>query len=362
MDGVLPDRPRKTRGAVGNPTGRYEPAVRMAIDDGWPAGPEAADEAPPLGTTVQVDASRTVIARNCSPDVPFEQSINPYRGCEHGCIYCFARPSHAFLGLSPGLDFESRLFVKPDAAMLLRRELAAPGYRCQVIAIGTNTDPYQPIERRYRVMREILEVLAASDHPVAITTKSALVTRDIDLLAAMAAKRLALVNVSVTTLERDRARRMEPRAATPATRLETIRALSTAGVPTGVMAAPMIPGLNDHELERILEAAAAAGARRASTILLRLPLEIKELFADWLEAHYPERARRVLGLVRDTRGSALYRDRFGERMTGTGAYAELIRRRFRLAAKRLGLDRDDWRLATDRFRPPPAADRQLRLL
>ncbi len=362
MDGVLPNRPRKARGAVGNPTGRYEPALRLAVDDGWPAGAQADDEPPPLRTTVAVDRRRTVISRNRSPDLPFEQSINPYRGCEHGCVYCFARPSHAFLGLSPGLDFESRLFVKPDAARLLRRELAAPGYRCRVIALGTNTDTYQPIERRYGVMRQILEVLAECDHPVAITTKSALVTRDIDLLAAMAAKRLALVNVSVTTLDRGLARRMEPRAATPATRLETIRALSMAGVPTAVMAAPMIPGLNDHELERILEAAAAAGASRASHILLRLPLEIKQLFAEWLEAHYPERARRVLALVRDTRGGALYRDRFGERMTGTGAYAELIGHRFRLAARRLGLDRGGWDLAIDRFRPPPADDRQPRLL
>ncbi len=362
MDQTLPDRPRKARGAVGNPTGRYEPGMRVAIDDGWPGEPEAAGDPPPLRTTVTTDASRTVIARNRSPDIPFEQSINPYRGCEHGCIYCYARPTHAWLGLSPGLDFETRLFAKPNADEILRRELAAPGYRCRVIAIGTNTDPYQPIERGHGVMRRVLEVLAACDHPVAITTKSALVTRDLDLLAPMAAKRLALVNVSITTLDRDLARRMEPRAATPATRLETIAALSRAGVPTGVMTAPMIPGLNDHELERILEAAAAAGATAARYILLRLPLEIKDLFAEWLEAHYPERAKRVLSLVRDTRGGALYRGRFGERMTGTGAYAELLGRRFRLAVRRLGLERPDWGLATDRFQPPPRSDRQLSLL
>jgi DNA repair photolyase len=315
----------------------------------------------PLRTTVQVDASRAVIARNRSPDVPFEQSINPYRGCEHGCVYCFARPSHAWLGLSPGLDFESRLFVKPDAAALLERELAEPRYRCRVIAIGTNTDPYQPIERRYQVMRQVLEVLAACHHPVSITTKSALVTRDLDLLAPMAARGLAAVAVSVTTLDRGLARRMEPRAATPATRLDTIHALARAGVPTAVMAAPMIPALNDHELEHILEAAAEAGADSASYILLRLPLELKELFADWLAAHYPERAKHVLNRVRDTRDGALYQAAFGQRRTGTGAYAELLARRFHVAVKRLGLKKQDRRLDTTRFRRPER-DGQMRLL
>jgi DNA repair photolyase len=360
MDEPLPDRPLKARGAVGNPTGRYEPATRFRSDDGWGVASTAADE-PPLRTMVQADTSRSVITRNRSPDVPFEQSINPYRGCEHGCIYCFARPTHAWLGLSPGLDFESRLFVKTDAAALLERELAEPRYRCRVIAIGTNTDPYQPIERRYRVMRQLLELLARCDHPVAITTKSALVTRDLDLIAPMAARGLAAVAVSITTLDRELARRMEPRAATPAMRLETIRALAHAGVPTAVMAAPMIPGLNDHELERILEAAAAAGARGASYILLRLPLEIKRLFADWLEAHYPDRAKRVLHRVRDTRDGALYRSDFGTRKTGTGPYAELLAGRFRLAVRRLGIEVPDWRLDTSQFRPPPR-DRQLRLL
>ncbi|HLB79452.1 MAG TPA: PA0069 family radical SAM protein [Dongiaceae bacterium] len=363
-DDRLPDRARKGRGAVGNATGRYEPTRREAIDDGW--GTAEDDDPPPLRTTVTIDATRTIIARNQSPDVPFDRSINPYRGCEHGCVYCFARPTHAWLGLSPGLDFESRLFAKPDAPELLARELARPGYRPAVIALGTNTDPYQPIEREQRITRRILEVLAACNHPVGIVTKSALVARDIDILAPMAARRLARVYVSVTTLDRELARRLEPRAPTPARRLETMRALAAAGIPVGVMVAPVIPALTDNEIERILEAAAAAGATSGGHVLLRLPLEIKELFQDWLAAYAPLKARRVLDLVRQTRGGELYRAAWGTRMTGTGPYAESIARRFDLAVKRCGLDGRNWDFDTSLFRPPPSPrandDRQLALL
>ena len=361
-DDRLPDRPRKGRGAVGNADGRYEPTRREAIDDGWGA---AEDDPPPLRTTVTIDATRTIIARNQSPDVPFDRSINPYRGCEHGCVYCFARPTHAWLGLSPGLDFESRLFAKPDAPELLARELARPGYQPAVMALGTNTDPYQPIEREHRITRRILEVLAACNHPVGIVTKSALVARDIDILAPMAARRLARVYLSVTTLDSGLARRLEPRAPTPARRLETMRLLAAAGIPVGVMVAPVIPALTDHEIERILEAAAAAGATSGGHVLLRLPLEIKELFQDWLAAHAPLKARRVLDLVRQTRGGELYQSAWGTRMTGTGPYAESIARRFDLAVKRCGLDGRNRDFDTSLFRPPPPPpkdDRQLTLL
>jgi DNA repair photolyase len=361
-DTELPDRPRKGRGAVSNPTGRYEPGRRVAEDDGWGEPPE--DDLPPVRTTVTHDSSRTIIARNQSPDIPFDRSINPYRGCEHGCVYCYARPTHAFLGLSPGLDFETKLFAKPDAAMLLRRELAKPGYRPAMIALGTNTDPYQPIERGLRITRGILEVLAACDHPVGIVTKSASIQRDIDVLAPMAARGLAMAYVSVTTLDRDLARRMEPRASTPERRLETIRALVQAGIPTGVMTAPIIPALNDHEMERILEEAAGAGATFAGYVLLRLPLEIKDLFSEWLQAHAPAKAKHVLSLVRQTHGGALYDSAFGRRMTGAGPYAQLIAQRFKLAAERLGYNRQRWQGDVSKFRPPaqePAERRQLSL-
>jgi DNA repair photolyase len=358
MDEVA-DRARKGRGAVSNATGRFEPAQRVAIDDGW-GGADA--DPPPLRTTVGVDATRRIITTNDSPDVPFDQSINPYRGCEHGCVYCFARPTHAWLGLSPGLDFESRLFAKPEAASLLEAELRHPRYRCKPIAMGTNTDPYQPIERTMLVTRRIIEVLAAFRHPVTIVTKSALVLRDIDLLGPMAARGLAAVAVSVTTLDRGLARRMEPRAATPERRLETIRALAAAGIPTGVMAAPMIPALNDWELERILEAAKAAGATTAGYVLLRLPLEIEGLFAEWLAEHEPGRAAHVLSIVRQMRGGKAYDSRWGKRMRGTGVHAELLASRYRLASRRLGLTRRDWSLDTSQFRPPPRAGDQLRLL
>jgi DNA repair photolyase len=295
-----------------------------------------------------------MIARNQSPDVPFDRSLNPYRGCEHGCIYCFARPTHAWLGLSPGLDFETRLFAKPDAAELLRAELANPRYRPATLALGTATDPYQPIERGLEITRSLLAVLKEARHPVAIVTKSPLVTRDLDLLAPMAELGVVRVLISVTTLDGDLARSMEPRAAAPKRRLEAIGKLAEAGVPVGVLAAPMIPALNDAELERILEAAAAAGARTAGYVLLRLPLEIKELFEEWLEAHYPDRKAKVLKLVRETRGGKLYESAWGLRMRGSGVYAELLEKRFRQACKRNGLERGEWALDETRFRHPAA--------
>lgn len=356
---IRPPQPRKGRGAIGNPDGRFEPYVRVAIDDGWAP---ADDDLPPLRTTVTTDAARTIITRNDSPDIPFEQSVNPYRGCEHGCIYCYARPSHGYLGLSTGLDFETRLFAKPNAASLLAAALRKPGYRVSPIALGTNTDPYQPIERDMRITRSILEVLAAFEHPVSIVTKSALVLRDLDILAPMAEKRLARVFISVTTLDRDLARKMEPRAATPARRIEAIRTLAAAGVPVGVMVAPIIPVLNDREMESILAAAHAAGATSAAYVLLRLPFEIKDLFAQWLETHVPLKAKHVLSLVRDVRGGRLNDPNFGTRMRGDGPYAELIAERFRLACTRLGLGDRYWHFDTTRFRVPPAPGDQLTLL
>jgi DNA repair photolyase len=361
-DETLPDQPVKGRGAVSNRVSRFFKEERARESDGWDL-PED-DDLPPLRTTVTIDATKTIIARNQSPDIPFDRSINPYRGCEHGCIYCFARPTHAFLGLSPGLDFESRLFAKPDAARLLDAELRKPGYKPAVIAMGTNTDPYQPIERDYKITRGILEVLRAFNHPVGIVTKSALIQRDIDILAPMAEKRLAHAFVSISTLDRELARKMDPRAPTPPRRLETIRALADAGIPVGVMSAPMIPALNDQEMERVLEAAVEAGATAASYNVLRLPLEIKDLFTEWLEAHAPGRAQHVLELIRDVRGGELYDSTFGKRMRGEGPYAELLRRRFQLARKRLGLDayKARWELDLTQFKPPPKAGDQLSLL
>jgi DNA repair photolyase len=354
-----PDRPHKGRGAVSNRSGRYEAYQHVATFDGWEHGAGAEDEARPAipATSVARDSSRRVIARNQSPDVPFDRSINPYRGCEHGCIYCFARPTHAWLGLSPGLDFETKLFAKPDAAELLRAELANPRYRPATLALGTATDPYQPVERRLEITRALLAVLLETRHPVAIVTKSPLVTRDLDLLAAMAKMGVVRVLLSLTTLDGELARRLEPRAAAPQRRLAAIAALAQAGVPVGVLAAPMIPALNDAELERILEAAAGVGARTAGYVLLRLPLEIKELFEEWLEAHYPERKARVLKLVRETRGGKLYESGWGLRMRGRGVYAELLEKRFRAACRRSGLERGEWALDESRFRrPAPAAD------
>ena len=359
MDMPVASRTRKGRGAATNESGRFEADRRVAFDDGW----GSADAEPsPLETVLTVDTTRTIIARNESPDIGFDRSINPYRGCEHGCIYCFARPSHAYLGLSPGLDFESRIFYKPDAAALLRAELRKKNYSCKPLALGSNTDPWQPSERRLAVTRAILEVLRDFHHPVTIVTKSALIQRDIDILAAMAAENLAVVTISVTTLDRDLARRMEPRAATPERRLDTIAALAAAGIPTGVLAAPMIPALNDAELERILERARAAGASAAGYTMLRLPLELKALFREWLEAHVPGRATHVLSLVAQSHGGKLYDATWAKRQTGTGPYADILRARFARACRKLGFDpRTRVALDTTRFGPPPQQGDQLAL-
>jgi DNA repair photolyase len=349
---------RRGRAAGLNPSGRFEPMHREAFDDGW----QTLEELPPFKTEVQIEKPRTAITRNESPDVPFDRSINPYRGCEHGCIYCFARPTHAYMGLSAGLDFEARLFAKPDAAKLLERELARPGYKPRVIAIGTNTDPYQPIEKEWRIMRQILEVLNKANHPVSIVTKSALILRDIDILQEMAAKSLVRAALSVTTLDRKLARAMEPRAATPPRRLEAIQALTEAGIPTSVMAAPMIPALNDHELERILDAAKVAGALEAGYVILRLPLEVAPLFRDWLLQNYPDRYRHVMSLVRSMRGGKDYDAEFGKRMKGAGPYAWQLARRFEMATKRLGMTRRSMPLREDLFVPPDGSGVQLSLL
>jgi DNA repair photolyase len=362
MVDTLPDKARKGRGAIANPDGRFERRSHARIDDGWGTAAAECEDPPPIATTVTIDATRTIIARNQSPDIPFSQSINPYRGCEHGCIYCYARPTHAYFGLSTGLDFETRLFAKPDAAVLLAAELRKPGYRPSAIALGTNTDPYQPVEREMKITRSVLETLAAFQHPFSIVTKSALVVRDIDIIAPMAARRMAKVFISVTTLDRDLARKLEPRAATPPRRLEAIRALAEAGVPTGVMNAPIIPALTDWEIERILDAAREAGAASAGYTLMRLPFEIKDLFAQWLEEHAPGKAKHVLSLVRQVRDGRLNDPEFGSRMRGTGPYAELIAKRFRLACNRLGFNKHDWSLDFTKFSPPPAPGDQLTLL
>jgi len=359
MDMPVALKSRKGRGAASNDSGRFEGEKRVPFDDGW----GTSDEEPAhLSTTLTVDSTRTIIARNDSPDIGFDRSINPYRGCEHGCIYCYARPSHAYLGLSPGLDFESRLFYKPQAATLLAAELRKKDYRCAAIALGSNTDPYQPVERRLGITRAILEVLRDFRHPVTIVTKSALIQRDLDILAEMAKERLAIATISVTTLDRQLARRMEPRAATPERRLETIAALAGAGVPVGVLSAPMIPALNDAEMEQILERARAAGATAAGYTLLRLPLELKGLFKEWLEAHYPKKAAHVLSLVAQTHGGRLYDATWSKRMTGTGPYADVLRLRFERACRRLGFDqRTTQPLDIARFRPPAQKGDQLTL-
>ncbi|MER0237539.1 PA0069 family radical SAM protein [Fulvimarina sp. MAC8] len=349
---------RRGRGAGINPSGRYEPFARDAFDDGW----DTLENLPAFKTDVQVEKPRTIITRNTSPDISFDRSVNPYRGCEHGCVYCFARPSHSYMGLSAGVDFESKLFVKPNAAQLLERELSRPGYDVRSIAIGTNTDPYQPIEKRYGLMREILEVLEAANHPVGIVTKSALVLRDIDILSRMADKGLARVALSVTTMDRKLARTMEPRASTPQKRLDAIRTLNEAGIPTMAMTAPIIPGLNDSEIERLLEAAATAGAKEAGYVLLRLPLEVSQIFKDWLLRHYPDRYRHVLSLLRSMRDGKDYDAEWGKRMRGTGPYAHQIKRRFDLAAKRLGLNQNRQSLRTDLFTAPRGAGVQLSLI
>ncbi|MDY8107922.1 PA0069 family radical SAM protein [Fulvimarina sp. 2208YS6-2-32] len=349
---------RRGRGAGINPAGRFEPFARHEFDDGW----DSLEDLPAFKTDVQVERPRTIITKNTSPDISFDRSINPYRGCEHGCVYCFARPSHAYMGLSAGVDFESKLFAKPNAAQLLERELSRPGYEVRSIAIGTNTDPYQPIEKRYGIMREILEVLEAANHPVGIVTKSALVLRDIDILARMADKGLARVALSVTTMDRKLARTMEPRASTPDKRIDAIKQLNDAGVPTMIMTAPIIPGLTDSEIERLLEAAAAAGAKEAGYVLLRLPLEVSQIFKDWLLRHYPDRYRHVLSLLRSMREGKDYDAEWGKRMRGTGPYAYQIKRRFDLAAKRLGLNQERQTLRTDLFSAPRGSGVQLSLI
>ena len=348
---------RRGRGSLSNATGRYEPLARVAFDDGW----QGLEDLPPFKTTVTADTTRKIITRNDSPDISFDRSINPYRGCEHGCVYCFARPTHAYLGLSPGIDFESKLFMKPNAPELLERELSAPNYVPKVIAIGTNTDPYQPIERDHKIMRGILEVLDRASHPVGIVTKSALVLRDLDILARMAKRNLAKVALSVTTLDPKLARVMEPRAPTPTRRLDTLQQLTKAGVPTSVMVAPVIPAINDAELERILEAVAETGVRQAGYVLIRLPLEIRDLFKEWLTENFPDRVQHVFKLIHDTRGGKDYDSTFGKRMTGSGPIAWMIGRRFEVACERLGLNLTSVKTTTEHFQHPRPATEQLDL-
>jgi DNA repair photolyase len=345
------------RAALSNRSGRFEAERRERVDDGW--GCLEAIEA--LKTEITLERPKTIITRNDSPDISFDRSINPYRGCEHGCVYCFARPTHAYMGLSPGLDFESRLFVKEGAAELLERELSAPNYQPRTIAIGTNTDPYQPIERQYRVMRSILEVLQRANHPVGIVTKSTLVTRDIDILAPMARQGLVKIAVSLTTLDRKLARSMEPRAPTPERRLATMGELAAAGIPVSVMVAPIIPAINDVEIEEILGRSFSVGAREAGYVMLRLPLELRDLFREWLLANYPDKLRHVLSLIRSVRDGAEYDATFGKRMKGSGPYAWMIGRRFELAAQRIGFNKGRSRLRTDLFCRPNAGGRQLDL-
>lgn len=367
--------PTKGRGAVSNLQGRFERDQREAFDDGWltseaeplqagegcrhvdgPAQPAGASSSK-LITQVTIEQARSILTRNASPDIPFDVSLNPYRGCEHGCIYCFARPTHAYLDLSPGLDFESKLYAKANAAQRLREEISRPSYQCQTIALGVNTDAYQPIERTQRITRSVLEVLHETDHPVALITKSSLIERDVDLLAPMAARRLAVAAVTITTLDADIARTLEPRAATPARRLRTIRELTDAGVPVGVSVAPLIPFITEPDLERILEAAREAGAVYANYIVLRLPWEVRPLFQEWLQAHFPDRAERVMNRVREMRGGKDYDADFASRMRGRGIWADLIRQRFYKTADRLGFRYNRFELDTSQFRPPPRPTR-----
>jgi DNA repair photolyase len=338
---MIPPRPltpHKGRGAVSNLQGRYEVHGRERFDDGWTVPGLKIDEAPPPKTIVTDEFAKTILTRNASPDIPFNVSINPYRGCEHGCIYCFARPSHSYLGLSPGLDFESRIFVKVNAADLLRRELAKPGYAPESIAIGVNTDAYQPCERERGITRELLQVLGECNHPYGLITKSSLIERDIDLIAPMAEKGLAAAAITITTLDGEIARTLEPRAAAPARRLRAIRTLTEAGIPVSVSVAPIIPFITEPEIERILEAAKDAGAVGAHYVVLRMPWEVNPLFHQWLYAHFPDRAQRVLNRMKDMRGGKEYDSDFGKRMTGEGIWADLIRQRFSKALKRLGMD------------------------
>jgi DNA repair photolyase len=348
---------RRGRGAVSNPTGRFETVQREGFDDGW----DLEEEPAPLPTEVIVEKARTIITRNDSPDLSFDRSINPYRGCEHGCSYCFARPTHAFQGLSPGLDFETKIFVKSNAPELLEKELRAPGYEPRTIALGANTDPYQPLERRFRLTRSILEVLNRAKHPVGIVTKSALVTRDIDILSQMADRQLAKVAVSITTLDPKLSRRMEPRAASPAKRLDTVRRLAEAGIPVTVLVAPIIPAINEHEIEDILKESYAAGAREAGYVLLRLPHELKDLMRDWLIEHYPDKLRHVFSLLQESRGGKDYDSRWGLRQRGVGPFAWMVGRRFEAATERFGFNQRRLKLRTDLFEPPVKGSGQLAL-
>lgn len=349
---------QRGRGAVSNQTGRYERETRFAFDDGWDTIEE---EAGRLDTTLTDETARTIITFNKSPDISFDRTVNPYRGCEHGCIYCFARPSHSWQGLSAGLDFESRLFRKTNAVELLIREISKPGYVVRTIALGMNTDAYQPVERQERLTRQLLEVLSATNHPVSLLTKSALIQRDIDLIAPMAGKGIARVGVSITTLDRQLARKMEPRAATPQRRLETVRALSQAGIPVTVMTAPIIPGLNDHEIESLIAAAAEHGATSIGYVVLRLPYEIKDLFHEWLVQHVPDRAARIINTIRDMRGGKDYDANWFERGRGRGPVADLIQQRVIKAVERHGLNQTRTPLRTDMFRPVASPGDQLDL-
>jgi DNA repair photolyase len=346
------------RGARSNPMHRFDVQEKTYADDGW----DSLAELPRLKTEIFTETPKSIITRNQSPDISFDRSINPYRGCEHGCTYCYARPAHAYMGLSPGLDFESKLFIKPNAAQLLREELSKPGYEARTIALGANTDPYQPIEKQYRITRSVIEVLDEFQHPFGIVTKNAMVTRDIDLLAPLAAKGLVKVALSITTLDGPLARSMEPRASTPAKRLAAIDALSAAGIPTVVMMGPIIPGLNDHEIESILKAARGAGAREAGYTMLRLPYEVKGIFKDWLEKAYPDRYAKVMSHIKEVRGGKETSAQFGERMTGSGPMAWMIGRRFQLACQKLGLNTTRVKLRTDLFKPPLHAGAQLTLI
>jgi DNA repair photolyase len=354
---LLPDQRIRARGADTNRAGRFEATASEAFDDGW----DLPEEERLVATDVRLERPRSAISWNRSPDLPFDRSINPYRGCEHGCIYCYARPTHAYLNLSPGLDFETQLIARPGIAAVLEAELRRPTYRAAPLAIGTNTDPYQPVERDHAIMPEVLAVLSAFRHPVWITTRGTTIERDIDLIAPMAAERLASVSVSVTTLDEGLARKMEPRAPSPKRRLQIIRRLSEAGIPVRIQVSPLIPALTDHELEAVMEAGRDAGARAANTIPLRLPLEVADLFRDWLAATFPDRAARVMGRVRELHGGRDYDPEFGKRMRGQGLWAELIHRRADLARKRLGLDEGLPALRTDLFAPPPQIGDQLSL-
>jgi len=350
-----PTRPIKGRGSASRVPGRFEQRTTAGEDDGW--GSVFEDEPPRLHTTVTEERARSIISRNNSPDIGFSQSVNPYRGCEHGCVYCFARPSHAYLDLSPGLDFETKLFAKTNAADQLRVELAKPGYRPEPIALGINTDSYQPIEREYRVTRQVLELLAECRHPVHFVTKGSLILRDLDLLAQLARDNLVQVRLSVTTMDNRLSSRLEPRASAPHTRLKTIRALHEAGIPVGVLVAPVIPLITDHELEHILEACRDAGAASASYVLIRLPHELKQVWREWLELHYPERAAHVMSIIRQMRGGKDYESEFGSRMRGQGPFADLLEQRFKKARARLGFGQLP-ELATNTFTPPKLSSAQ----